>query len=411
MRMITQDLAHHNVAHVLSQGMFRLLPILLLLAVTACSQDQDSESQQTTGEDHQAAACDVTMDTSAWTDFKELADRIHAGEKVPREDLDAYGEQPAVTVWRQSMEPNVPPALRVGNWLEGLFWEDLGRQGKQKPSASKTIYMTSYRYSLENRDRIDERLAELTGPMKCDLAELTGFWIDPGKLPKNLTLRFLPGESEIRIFENSLLVDTGVVAAGSPLQIIRHMAALLYRNFQYVLGDSPLDKEGAEAVAHMFRVVMNEGYASWVEQTPFIEFDRQHPRLWKFTPIPEEYFSKTQAAVALLNHQLAPMLEDEAMMIEKAQPLAKHLGAMNAYAQTGYGMAAVIAGHLGEDRLRQVNGSVHGFLAAYQEAAAMNPVPAPEPGDPGVELFQTVPPLETEVFTGLQALLIEVFGE
>ena len=74
-------------------------------------------------------------------------------------------------------------------------------------------------------------------------------------------------------------------------------------------------------------------------------------------------------------------------------------------------MASVIAAQLGEDRLRTSGRSVPAFVAAYQEAALLNPVPLPVPGALGVDLTQTVPPLDPEVFAKLHQLLLQYFPE
>jgi len=50
------------------------------------------------------------------------------------------------------------------------------------------------------------------------------------------------------------------------------------------------------------------------------------------------------------------------------------------------------------------------FIAAYQEAALSNPDPAPIPGDPGVDLADTVPPLQPEIFAKLHAFLVQAYG-
>ena len=411
MRMITQDAAHHNTAAARSVLIHWGLPVLLLLTVTACSQDPGTEGKPVEDVPQQTTSCDLTTDTSAWTAFKELADRIAEGEPVSKKELDAFGNQPSVTAWRNSFEPGVPSALRVGNWLEGTFWNELGRKGKQKLSTNRATFMRSYRYSLDNRDRIDERLAELTGPRKCDVVDLGRFWIEPDRWPGNLTIHFLPAKAEIRIFEGSLLVDTGLVGAARSDQVIRSMAGLLYRKYQFVEGENPIEVEGTEAVANLFRILMNEGLASWIEQTAILEFDRKHSKLSKFQPIPEDFFAKTQQAVQLLNGQLGSMFDDETVMVAKGQALVTQMGVSNLISQTGYGMAAVIVARHGEDRLREVGRSVPAFLAAYQEAASLNTVPAPVPGEIGVELYQTVPPLQDEVFTELHALLTRVFPE
>ena len=416
MRMITHDAVLHNAAAACSTLFGRDVLILLLLvipvlAITACSQDAGTKEKPSAQAADPGTNCAVTTDTSAWAAFKEVADRIAAGADVTKEELDAFGDLPTVTLWRNSLQPRVPTAWRLGNWLEGTFWKELGHEGKQKSNNDRTTFRRSYRYSLDYRDRIDKRLAELTGPRKCEVAELARFWIEPGLLPETLTIHFLPAKAEIRIFEGSLLVDTGLVGAGSASQVIHQMASLFYRKYQSVPGPNPIEQEGAEAVAHSLRVMMNEGLAGWIEQTVDFDFDTKHPVMYKVKITPEDFFLNTQKAIALFNNQLGPMLDDEARMAENGLAFARRLSFMNAFGQTGYGMSAVIVARLGEDRLRAVNRSVPSFLAAYQEAASLNPLPVPVPGEPDSELFQTVPPLDPDIFNKLHAMLTRVFPE
>jgi len=414
--MITQDAIRHNAAHTGSTLFVRVGLIVMFLAVpilslTACSKDEGAEGKSSAKSADQASDCALTTDTSAWTAFKEIADRIASGADLTKEQLDAFGDQPSVALWRNSLQPGVPSALRVGNWLEGTFWEELGRSGKQKLSSNRRTFIRSYRFSVDNRDRIDKRLAELTGPRKCDTAELAHYWIEPGLLPQPLSIHFLPAKAEIRIFEGSLLVDTGVVGASSVDQVIRNMAALLYRKYQTVPGPNPMEMEGEQALANTFRVLMNEGITGWVEQAITLEFDSGHPALYKVKIVPEDFFNKTRETIDFMNRRLPSMLDDQATMAHEGQAFAGYLAGMNAYGMTGYGMSAVIATRLGEDRLREVNRSVPAFLAAYQEAAAANPVPAPVPGSPGTELYLTVPPLDPDIFTKLHAMLTRVFPD
>jgi hypothetical protein len=414
--MITHDAVRHNAAAagstLLRRGVL-IVPslVVLILALTACSRDAGTEGKPSAQAANPGTDCALTTDAGAWTAFKEVADRAAAGEDMTREELDAFGDLPTVTLWRNSLQPDVPPAHRIGNWLEGTFWKELGREGNQKMNATRATLMRSYRYSLDHRDRIDERLAELTGPRKCEVAEMARFWIEPDLLPQPLAIHFLPAKAEIRIFEGSLLVDTGVVSAGSVDQVIHQMASLLYRKFQFVSGPSPIEQEGAEAVAHSFRVLMNEGLAGWIEQTLALEFDSRHPVLYKINIIPEDFFIKTRETIGLMNLHLGPMLDDETEMAAKGLDFARHLAGMFAFSQTGCGMSTVIAAHLGEDRLRDAGRSVPAFLAAYQEAASLNPVPIPVPGELDSELYQTVPPLDPEIFTKLHAMLTRVFPE
>lgn len=411
MRMITHDSACHN-APASCRTPFRWsVLVLLLLAISSCSEDKGTEEKASPQATHSVADCGLTTDSSAWTAFKEVADRINAGTIMTKEELDAFGDLPPVALWRDSYQSDYLTAQRVGNWLEGTFWEELGRKGEQKYNSNRKDFISSYHYSLDNRDRIDERLAELTGPRKCDLTEIARFWIEPDLMPRILAIHFLPAKMDMRIFGDNLLVDTGIVSATRVDQIIRQMAALLYRNFQSVPGPNPTKQEGAEALAHSFRILMNKGISGWIEKSINLEYDRKNPFMLNFSVVPENFFAMTQKMIKTMNSQLGPMLDDEDKMNENGQELASHLAVSGGFDEGSYGMAAVISARLGEDKLRQAGRSVPAFLAAFQEAALANPVPAPQPGDPGTELFQTVPPLDPEIFTKLHAMLTEVFPD
>ncbi len=416
MRIITHELVHHNATaprfgRFSRSALIAMFLIGMILTATACSRDDGTDGNSSAKSSDQSSTCALTTDTSAWVAFEKLADRIESGANVTKEDLVAFGDLPTVTLWRNSLGDPIPTANRVGNWLESAFWEELGREGNQKRNTDRAIFTRTYRYNLDNRDRIDKRLAELTGPRKCDIDEMARFWVESDLLPETLDIHFLPAKTEIRIFEGSLLVDTGVVGAGNSDQVIRHMGALLYRKYQAIPGPNPIDLEGEEAVAHCFRVLMNEGIIGWIEQTVAFEFDSSHPVLYKVKIIPEDFFLKAQEAIDIMNGHLGSMLDNEATMVEKGQNFATHLAGMNAFSHTGFSMSAVIAAHLGQERLRDAGCSVPAFLAAYQEAASANPVPVPVPGEPDIELYLTVPPLDPEVFTKLEAMLTRFFQD
>ncbi len=411
MRIITQVAPVHNAPAVRAILFFGSVLVLLAMTMAGCLKEKGQKIMPADDQEKPPVLCNLVTDASAWTAFKDLTDRITQNGDVSREDLDAFGTLPTVTHWRNSLGPPVPEAQRVGNWIEGTFWEELGRTGPRKMNADRSDFNRSYRYSLEHRDRIDQRIAELTGPRICEVRTKAEYWIESDLLPDTVAIYFLPAKPEIRIFEDALLVDTGVVGAGSIDQLLRQMTGLLYRKYQYLEGPSPADLEGGEAVAHVFRVLMNEGVTGWIDQTAVTEFDLEHPTLSKFQVVPEFFFIKTQEAVKLMNIKLGAMFANEEILATKAQSLVMTLGAMNAYNQTGYGMAVVIASRLGEERLRESGRSVPAFVAAYQEAASLNSDPLPEPGTLGVDLYQTVPPLDPDVFAKLHPLLLQYFPE
>lgn len=416
MRKIIPDALHHNAPGpvVIRAGRPALafgLALGLALTIGACAPENKTPDKAASTGPTDQGNCPVVIDTSAWTAFQDLTERLHTGSTVTDEDFLAFGDLPTVVLWRESLQPRSPSAYKLANWLEGAFWTELGREGKRTPKPDREGVSHSYLYSYDNRDLIDQRLAELSGAKLCQLDSLARYWIDPEKMPDPVTLHFLPAKAEIRIAEGSLFVDTGVVAAETTGQLIRQTAALLYRKYGSVPGSNPTTLTGEDAIAASFLVFMNEGITGWIEKTLDLEFAPSHPRLSSVKIIPEEFFLKAQETVEMLNSNLGPILADESEMAAKGSAFARHLVGMNALGMTGYAMTAVIAGHLGEERLKEVRHSVPAFIAAYQEAALQNPDPAPMPGSLGVDLITTVPALEPDIFAELHSLLTRMYPE
>lgn len=384
---------HNTAAH---RCGLALAAIAMLLTLTACSGGSQNTADQN---------CNVTVNTAGWTVFISLADRLAAGQTVPREELEAFGEVPVVAAWRASQAPNVPRVQNMANWLEGAWWQELGHTSRQKSNGDRATLGRSYRYSQSHSQQINALLAGYTdGEQKCAVMDLAKLWLDRDNRPAPLVLNFVPAIAEVRIHEGEIFIDTGLLYAGGADQANRQIASLLYRNLEAIEGESPLAVAGENAIAECLRIFVNEGISGWIEQSVHLHFNDDHPTLRKVNIVPEVFFDKAQETVANLNRELPEMLANNAVMASRGETFARMLAGNNAFSQTGYAMAAVIAGRLGEEKLREVRHSVPGFLAAYQQAALQNPSPARQPGASGVELFATVPPLSAEVFAPLLAL-------
>ncbi len=245
----------------------------------------------------------------------------------------------------------------------------------------------------------------VNGQAACQVRDLADLWLNPDSIPTPLVLNFLPAMSEIGIFEDEIFVDTGVLQAGGTEQTVRNIVTLLFRNLEALDGENPITVEGEQAVAEMFRVMMNEGVASWIEETVRLEFDHNHPDLYKVHIIPEDFFRKAQQTSDTMEKVMPGMLADPTVMVAKGLSFAREMAANNAYTGTGLAMASVIGHRLGAERLQQVRRSVPDFIAAYQEAALLNATPIPEPGTADIQLYESVRPLSPELFTALHDML------
>jgi len=238
------------------------------------------------------------------------------------------------------------------------------------------------------------------------------YWVEGKNRPTlGLVVVFLPALSEIRIENDTLLVDTGAFVAGGVDQTVNQIASLMYRNHQAIDGENPAILEGGASVAHAFRATINEGMAGWVARNAEIEFRDDHPRLGSIRIVPENFYQTARRVLDYGARLFPDMVADPAVMEARGRSFTNFMTGQNAYGSLGLAMASVIDARWGEDRLREAGRSIPDFLAAYQEAALENPVPSPEPGTVGVELHQTMPPLDPVVFDGLMNLLRTTFPE
>lgn len=395
MRNIIDGLRSHNAVRT---GLAAAALFAALLA--GCGSSEDTGGSTT---------CGVAMDTSAWEAFLTLGSRLESGAEVPRGELEAFAEVPGVLLWRESLAPRSPAPANVGNWLEVAFGVgDDARRGKV--NANRRLMGDSYRYSWANRAEVDTLLAGFRREGACRLADRTAFWIEPGNLPAGgLAVVFLPALSEIRIARDTLVVDTGVLVAGGLDQAVDQMVSLLYRNYQAIPGLNPAELEGKESVAQSFRVITNEGVAGWAARTLDTEFRADHPRLGRLALVPETFY-ETALRVMEVGAELFPaLLADPEAMAARGRSFTEFLMGQNGFGQLGYAMASVIEARLGEERLRDAGRTVPGFLAAYQEAALMNPSPPAVLGAPGTRPYEAMPPFTPGIYEGLLALLRESF--
>lgn len=384
------------------------LVMLFLVLVSGCGGDKDTGNEENSASGSQLTKqdCGVLLDTSAWDVFSDLARRASAGTEIPASEYNQFGNQPTMNYWIKSASDSAPPPKRIGHWVELTFWQELGLERPRKPGGDLRVMMTSYRYSYENTDRINQFITDYSNNQEsCKMLALAQKWVSPETLPNNPTIHFLPAKAELRIFENHILVDTGSAVSASPGQLNRQIASLFYRGYGSISGDNPIDTDGGKSIANSLRTLCNEGYASWIGDMTNVYFFKDHPTLGAVEMAAEDSFHKGREVISKMNTKLAPVLDSETKIQEMGQNFSRDLASSHSFTRGGYAMVATIAGHLGEERLIKAQGSVSDFLAAFQEAALMNPVPAPVPGRPGVANHQTLPALYPEVYEWLMEQL------
>lgn len=414
-RKIVHRAANHNVARPAAR--VSLLAALVLVGLTGCdNQQSEAEATGPAGATPEAAAdspvrdCQVTVNARPWAVFRDLADRMAAGQPAPQSDLEAYANLPAVTAWRNSRAPYVPTPGRIAAWLEDAWWEEQGRPGRKKINSESRSMGRGFRYCQSHGRQITDLVKEFSDTTStCRIRELADTWLGPERSPRPLVLNLMPAKPEIRTFEGEIFVDTGVLMAGGAEQTARQVVALMYRDLAAVRGANPVDSEGEQVIAECFRVMMNDGVAGWIEKSLQTFFGQGHPTLAEVNIIPEDSFRGAQNAVGRMSTWLPDILADPANMTERGHTFARYLVASGGFTNLGIAMAEVIVGRLGEDRLRQVRRSVPDFLAAYQEAARLNPEPVPDPGTVGISLYESVMPLPEDLYGQLHELLSRYF--
>ena len=219
-------------------------------------------------------------------------------------------------------------------------------------------------------------------------------------------MAFLPAKPEIRYHAGVVLVDTGVLVAGGSAQVVKQIAGLLYRRFLPASGVNPLELDGEASLAAAFTLLRNEGLANWIEDRPHTYFKSEHPSLGKVAVVPESFISTANFAVGLADSLLPGMFADPARMQAEAQTFSRTLAASGSFTKLGYAMAAVIAGHLGPQKLREAGRSPSAFLAAYQQAAALTSrAPAHGRGREPAPSYASLRPFSAQVADRLLSLL------
>jgi hypothetical protein len=400
LRKIVQGSWDHN-----ARLLVLLFSAILAALLTGC-QATDKSVEEANAE----LACPVIIDTESWRTFDDIANRMKAGETVPDAEVEAFMDLPGMSLWSRSQAPFSPSAINMANWLDAAFGPGTRAKGKNPSSRKKMV--KNYRYTHDHRETVNGFITEFEQNQRCQVDSLVQYWIDPPNRPAGpIVVCIVPSQSEVRIMNDTLLVDTGLLVAGGPDQAARQLASLLYRNWQAIPGGNPAQLEGGASLAQTWRVLTNQGVTTWIEQFTATEFRDDHPRLGKINIIPEDSFVLAVRAIGQTNTQMADILTDPTLLDKRGRRLTNWFIGQNAFQNLSFSMAATIEGQLGSDRLREAGHSVPAFLAAYQEAALLNPVPQPLPGDAGRDLYHCMPPINPDVFQGLFALLLETFPE
>lgn len=382
----------------------------LTALLTGCGGGNETEQGNGGGETVIAETGRVVVDPSGWQGFKALATRAVNGDGVDRAEFEALAETPSFAAWRASYKVGpAPSTLRVANWMERTFELELGIETPRKPNSDLRAFTVSYRWSWDQRERVDHRLEALLSSGAAALDRRLDAWIPASRLPDTLRVHVLPGKPELRYMDGHIFVDTGVLAAGTQDQLVRQLSGLAYRNLGAIAGSDPLAEQGAASVAQIFRLLVNEGMGHWLDDLPHTTFEQDHPSLYKVRPVPENYWRYGALSLGRLDEGLAGFIGDPVGLDSGGRELVRSFIAGGGLSQGSWCMATVIAEVLGQERLRSASRSVADFAAAYQEAALRNPTPLPELHEVPDAYHLTMPAFSPEVWAWLEPLLQRTF--
>ncbi len=405
MQMISRrPLRHNELPRLVQAGLF-LLGILALCGLYACNGSDQGDSPSASGATLPAVG-PVSVDTGAWRAFVQTGTSLMAGENPDPAELQAFALTPAAGAWRRSMAPTVPSLVRMTNWLIATFGDKPGKPLPYKNTPDLRAMTMSFRYSFNHRALVDSLVAglgdpDVLGKFQAKLAT----WIEPDSLPRHLVLACLPAKPEIRIQQDTVLIDTGVLTAGGIPQTMDQTASLLYRTYQVPPVTNPAGLKGEDSLAESCLLMRNEGVAAYIEKRVDTYFRQDHPKLNKVSIIPQGIAFIAGSMIAKADTILPPLMTDPDLMAARASDFANSMVASGGFTKLGYAMAATIAGNLGEDRLAASSRTVRGFFAAYQEAAALNPLPRPQPGAAGYSWYASVRPFDHDLYLDLKDIL------
>ncbi len=402
--MISRKRLRHNIsppgALLVPLALASVLSLAALLLSACGGAGSDSGAGRTT------SACGVELRTEAWDGFKAIWDEFEPAGEVPLERAAAWGATPSCRAWRSSMDAQSPPPVRLRNWFTAAFAGEKERGKPIKASEGRAAMKMSYRYSQDHRAAIDSLLVILARPDSlCALAGRIAAWGDPENLPDPLVVAFLPTKPELRTRQDTLIIDTGVLAAGGVRQTMSQIASLAYRTYLAPQPERPDKLEGEESLAASFSRLRTEGVAAYIEDRLETYFKGDHPSLRHVSFIGRDMAYTAKDMIAYSDTVLPRLMADPQALRRGAPAYARVLAASGAFSKLGYVMAATIAGNLGVDRLKEAAPISADFLAAYQEAAALNPEPRPLPGQLGHPWYASARPFAAEAYEPLHAIL------
>jgi hypothetical protein len=399
-RKIAQPLAPHN-----ARAHYTIASLIMVLGAVlgGC---QGTQPATTKPARHVSQRCALVVDTSGLDAFWEVADRLQAKPETPAAAVGAQiSELPVWRRWRESYEPDAISVEHLGLILRAAV---LGPEALAPSEATKLVrrdVARSQSFTLAQRTRVQVFVEDFVArESACDVWALARVWVRPENLPDTLRIDLVAANAEIRLYKGHHLVDAGLALACGPEQLTRLLASVLYRKLEATEGPSPGEVKGTAVLAQSLRLVRNEGVAAYIDDLPNLFFGREHPALAGAAPVPEDICATARFNLLNIEQVVTRQLAQPAATRDFAGVHLNLVGSRG-WQATGWFMATVIARRMGEPQLREAVRTVPGFLAAYQEAALVNPANAGAPVGTVEHFLATAPRFSPPVLAVLMQSL------
>ncbi len=347
--------------------------------------------------------CAVVIDARAATAFADLAGRIVRGERVGDDAFTALVSGPGYAEYARTISGELFNASIMRNVMRYVYGgvglpvsrggAAPGKAGETRPPKRQDL-VENFSFVRDHEDKVQAVLTSLRAGGACRILTLASGYIRPERIPSPLDVVIVEAGPDIRYRSGLLMVDAGLAGAAGEDQLVRLLAANLYRGLEPPRGGEPTAAmPGKPALAATFAKLQQEAVAAWLEGYPAVRFDGEHKLL--NAPDPSRMQTPAIAGRALqrVDDMVKALVTDPSQLEKNGAVIDDLLRGSGAYPPTGYMMAALIAVRLGDQRWRAAaTGSPADFLRAYQEAAHQragatppavlsNGVPPPSPAD------------------------------
>jgi hypothetical protein len=329
----------------------------------------------------------MAIDLAAVDTYDAIAERLTRHESVDDATYAKLCREPAYAEYLQTTGSDPFGPVILGNVMRYVYAgigltigegkAGKGAGGGEPRAPKRQDLVTNFSYLRDHSDKAQAVLQAMRERGGCRALALLEQFVPRDRIPAPVTLMFLQATPDIRYRSGRLLVDTGLAAAAGEDQLVRMLAANLYREIATV-SEPATAGSGRAALAATFMLLQREAVAAWIEGYPSLKFDSAHKQLGVPDPSRANAASNAARVLRTADKMIASLVVDGSQLASKGNSVDDLLRGNGAYTAAGYMMASLIAARLGEDRWQAAaNGTPVEFLRAYQQAAQTKSAPPP----------------------------------